>query len=490
MTLTINGILSSIGNKNVVGNSPKEKNADVCTKVHLSISAGTQKFGILPIRDHPFVLSKIIKEIKSAIKKYNGGSLNGMESHFQRVAKLHRRLYFAHQSGNSKKTKRAIEACLHSFDIRYLSILRAAHRKHHKISLEKAKNKATFLKVQKNIDEPIRYEFREKENGDQRPILKYGILRTAQKIIVKDILLIVHPGLDFESDGLMDYNMRGGRHAACQKVLDLALIENCTHFVVADIRRCFEFFDHNAVIRELPFPRKVIENVILIPVEAILVPSNNMGTDNLTKACNIRRGLPQGSLTSNLVASWLLKPVLDTVPHYRKGVIYSDNILLGATSESEANARLLALKNALSHSPAGPMQLKEGLIASQKSGFDYQGYTFKCRPKIFGGGFCARASNLSRNKFFKNLTERCLESPMDTLGKIAEQYTENWLNAFPLWEVQEMEIFTHIQKIQDVCDVIALNRYQYGEKLTADQFYFDENGFQFKPSPPRIFCIK
>src|SRR5262249_46835887 len=68
-----------------------------------------------------------------------------------------------------------------------------------------------------------------------------------------------------------------------------------------------------------------------------------------------RRGIPQGSAVSPILAEMLLAPVLFQVPGGGKVVAYADNIVVLAKSECDADAMTDSLGLALKKHPAGPL---------------------------------------------------------------------------------------------------------------------------------------
>src|SRR6266498_212595 len=177
----------------------------------------------------------------------------------------------------------------------------------------------------------------------------------------------------------------GGMHAAIKHVAQ-AMKDGFVWAVEMDLENCFWSFDADKVADLLPLPKEVTEqallarNLNLVPGNLLDllggvsggvhdVPYGSPHTPHFGPACGLgilgaqilaeaRRGIPQGSAASPLLAEMLLAPALKQLPTGGKVFAYLDNFLIMAKSEDDAVSMAKALGCALKAHPAGPLRPK------------------------------------------------------------------------------------------------------------------------------------
>jgi hypothetical protein len=191
----------------------------------------------------------------------------------------------------------------------------------------------------------------------------------------------------------------------------------------------------------LGLPNAVTNNCILLSSRVPLYMTKEMVLTSPFDGA-VRRGLPQGSRASGLVASILLGSVLEHIAPGHRVVIYGDDIALAARSKKEAEAMMKALKSALDSHPAGPFRLKRCEIKHINDGFDFTKYRTRKKPDYFGGDVVRSPANMSFIRFKKNTTKKIQEKKSNGEGWVlpAFQYRTCWIRAFGHWDVRAQSL--------------------------------------------------
>ncbi len=225
------------------------------------------------------------------------------------------------------------------------------------------KSIAENLNVFQGTREEVRLILIRKGPDKFRPTLDFGIENRALQYLVLSVLYAIaelHP---------RQFATRGGVPAAIAEVAKAMKAGN-VHASEIDIKDFYASFDGNKLMDLIPVQKRVIERVLLSEHLNIL-PSTLHHT---TVSCfgpadtdqgevsplekylaDARRGIPQGSAASPILAEMLLAPVLHQLPSGGEVVAYADNILVLAKNESDADAMTESLEIALKQHPAGQL---------------------------------------------------------------------------------------------------------------------------------------
>ena len=215
---------------------------------------------------------------------------------------------------------------------------------------------------------------------------------------------------------------REGVPAAIAQVMN-AMKAGYIHVREIDIKDFYASFDRNKLVELVPVQKRVIESVLLSE-HLNIVPSKlhhikscfgPADTDQKELAplekylADARRGIPQGSAASPLLAEMLLAPLLFQVPTAGKVVVvaYADNILVMAKTASDVDAMTESLGLALKKHPAGQLWPK---IKSFPAGgpIDFLGH----RLTAHGDEVRVQPTPENREKF-----ERNMKTGLAQLGK-------------------------------------------------------------------------
>jgi hypothetical protein len=199
--------------------------------------------------------------------------------------------------------------------------------------------------------------------GDYRLIMIFGIENRALQYLVLSLLEKVvepHP---------RQYLLRGGVQAAVHDVAN-EMAKGPVYAYELDVKDCYPSFDGKKLQELIPLPKEVIEHVITsrhlnlkggtnICIEFGPADGHEQSTKLTTALADAaRRGIPQGSAVSPIVAEIVLALSLNAVPAIGTVFAYADNVLLLAASKSNAVAMKKALWSALEGHPVGRLQPK------------------------------------------------------------------------------------------------------------------------------------
>ena len=226
---------------------------------------------------------------------------------------------------------------------------------------------AKSLNAFQGTQEEVRLRLIKKGANTFRPTLDFGIENRALQHLVLSVLYAIaelHP---------RQFATRGGVPAAIAQVMD-AMRAGYVHVREIDIKDFYASFDGNKLVELVPVQKKVIEKVLLsehlniVPSKLHHIKSCFGAADTVQGVVSplekylaeARRGIPQGSAASPLLAEMLLAPLLFQVPAGGKVVVmaYADNILVMAKTASDADAMTDSLELALKKHPAGPFSPK------------------------------------------------------------------------------------------------------------------------------------
>jgi hypothetical protein len=289
-------------------------------------------------------------------------------SHIQtdHVDKLLKR---ARRAGRTSQRNYLVCQYLGSFDAKLHATLKAhgAMRPHRRPDLAKLVTIASGLDPWKGTNEPVRVHWKPKDTPPgHRTVLEFGIENRALQYLVRDVLIAVlelHPN---------QYATRGGVHAAIRHTKQ-ALIDGYLWAAELDINDCYPSFDEEKLSSLLPLPKEVTDHVIIS--RYLNLPSgfscieDSLGDDHegdaITPGANsaARRGTPQGSAASPIVAEAMVAIALKAVPPLGVIIAYADNVLLLAKTKSDRDSMTKALLAAFEAHPVGRLRLSPRTFA-------------------------------------------------------------------------------------------------------------------------------
>jgi hypothetical protein len=243
-------------------------------------------------------------------------------------------------------------------------------------SLEASIAISDSLDLRSPIPEVVRAYPKKKHSGGFRPICIFGLRhRTAQDVVRLFVSCLFAPrAFQFENKGVSP---------AIKRALQ-ALDEGYVYVAHADIARFFPSFDGNTLGSVLPWPKGVMEAVVLgkdLKVrldKARVYKHGSHVLDSPTAKSHFlmeaRSGIPQGSACSSIVASYCVSRMAWPIMPGIVLVNYVDNFLLLAKSAkllAKGREQLIASVESL---PSGHFKLKPVYSGPAKYGFDFLGH--------------------------------------------------------------------------------------------------------------------
>jgi Reverse transcriptase (RNA-dependent DNA polymerase) len=358
---------------------------------------------------------------------------------------LLRKIGAAHTAGQKKRVKYWGCAHLKSSDAKLMATLKGylqmkAHRRPDKAELQTIAN---GIDPWKGTNEEVRWRLERKSSNpnDYRVIMDFGIENRALQYLVRGLLDKVfepHP---------CQYLLRGGVKAAVYQ-LAKAMAEGPVCAYELDITNCYQSFDGKKLVSLIPLPKEVTERVVISEHLNLKGATNNIydlfgaaggseqdSVELMTALADAaRRGLPQGSAVSPIVAEMVLSLSLNAIPALGMVFAYADNVLLLAATESNAVAMEKALSSTLEGHPVGRLKPKTKFFATGEP-VDFVGH----RVTRVNGKPYIEPTPQNQEKFEAQVTGRRLLlqqklSPKERaqVGRDLKKYVESWTSAFSL----------------------------------------------------------
>jgi hypothetical protein len=290
----------------------------------------------------------------------------------EHARRLLRKIRFAREDGKKKRLDYLGRLYLNSFGAKLMAVRRAYEHMPTHLRPDQADLPAIAKRIDpwKGTNEVVHVYRKPKSSkpGDYRLIMNFGIENRALQYLVLSLLEKIfepHP---------RQYLLRGGVQEAVGALAN-AMAKGPAWAYELDINDCYPSFDGKKLEELIPLPKEVIEHVITsrhlnlkggTNIWVSFGPADGHEQSiKLTTALAdaARRGIPQGSAVSPIVAEMVLALSLNAVPAIGTVFAYADNVLLLAASKSNAVAMKKALWSALEGHPVGRLQPKAKFFA-------------------------------------------------------------------------------------------------------------------------------
>ena len=308
-----------------------------------------------------------------------------------------KQLAAAYPKGLSKQRAIANAGPLSSKEALFIGVVRIAAKRGLCISPSEAVGNAGKISMWQALSEAVIVHWSSKGGGKYRLIVKYGILRAAQQLPLRDVLSLM--GVDNE----FDYARKGaGGEVAFVNEIKKSMIEGIRWFWNPDIENCFpsmkpKHFDW------LPVDQRLLQTVIFLPKCAKIkikgpkdaaavatflkaeYPDHGLGgSPSLSPLETVRtftvgltrQGLPQGSMLSPLIARAFIGRELRHVVEGKKLHVstFMDDLCIGSCGAETLNEVAGAVTKRLEAHPAGAIKLSVVELRDMKKGVDIIGY--------------------------------------------------------------------------------------------------------------------
>ena len=263
-----------------------------------------------------------------------------------------------------------------------------------------------------------------------REVLMFEAFDVArQKLIVMSIT----PFVGLHSSQFM---LMGGRTAACEALMAaMNTAPNGARFLHVDINDYHGSFSHDWLRENLPLSADIIQHAILLDGMRNVLrwhlglahQQNDEGTDGMG-----RRGIPQGSAASSIVAEYVMADILRAGAALLEGFSffnYSDNLGILVPTGMDEPVFMERLSSVFQTHPAGPFHIR--LVGSHdiREPFGFLGYHWQMRngARAFVPEFVA---SLREMNFQRDLLEAETEEQLLRI----EHSIRSYCAAFSLWE--------------------------------------------------------
>ena len=293
------------------------------------------------------------------------------------------KIHLAHLSGDDKRVKNLVRLYLKSYAARYFAVADARRKMPARIRPPESVvfGCAKSLNAWVGSDDPIELHLKQKAGDPDhfRPILSFGLEHRALQLLVRRVL-------EAQADLHPNQYATRGIHAAIRRLIEL--MKDGHHWAIeTDITQCYQSFDGEKIAEQLPIPKEVTRRSLLGAHLSLTLCSDIFGPadpgedDELTFPelfSDARRGLPQGSGSSPLVAEMLLAPLFESLPKGSAVVGYADNFLAVGQNESDVRSTTETLRSALKAHPAGHLVPKPPRVFEPGGAIQFLGHRLMC----------------------------------------------------------------------------------------------------------------
>ncbi len=214
---------------------------------------------------------------------------------------------------------------------------------------------------------PVRRTFVAKLTGGKR---RLGIPAIRDRVVEQAIRLVLEPVLASRfAAGSFAYRSGRGVQQAIDRLLDERRQGN-SWILESDVQDFFDTIDHAILFRQLK------ENAIPEELIGLIAASLQAGARLGTRWLASRRGVPQGSPLSPLLANSYLTPFDHAVTRAGHSLIrYADDLVLCCATRCEASRALADVRRELSALKLGVNPRKTRILDSRRESVDFLGFT-------------------------------------------------------------------------------------------------------------------
>ncbi|MCA3647042.1 MAG: hypothetical protein IOC54_10655 [Methylobacterium sp.] len=343
--------------------------------------------------------------------------------------------------------------------------------------------KAATLSVWQPLTEAVRVFWLPKAAGKFRPIVAYGPIRKAQGLMVRDMLMVA--GVDTSTNFAV--KGAGGESGLVNRVCTL-MNEGKNWWWTPDIKSAFSSM-HRGHFGWLGLDRRLLLNVAYLPkcarIEAKLPEDTvalaaylkdtypdlpvDVPLKDITKLM-VRRGLPQGSVLSPLLAGALVARMWGQTCCLPDAVVLSWHDDLHVGTETKAQLKLVKEQLTLSMAslPAGPIEFHESpILPASSQRVTVLGYLLQPGR---GNSYLDDGSRSIHVKpgrkrivrFRRRLADKlAAASDADARLVVAETYALQWFNAQTAWT----KVPGHSLSNAQTCAITYLCEFENGQPM-------------------------
>jgi len=211
---------------------------------------------------------------------------------------------------------------------------------------------------------------------------------------------------------------RGGGLEGVSRDVCEALRSGYNYAVLLDIQNFYPSIGREVLATRLKMPARVVDANMSpenFNVRTSLVGDNAQGRgstplDGMTmfrmrssRANGYRRGLPQGSAASSIIAEAIMKDLVQALPQGVVAFSWCDDILVLTRTRTDADLSVARIRAAAAANPAGPFGFKRVQIRRVQDGFDFLGMRFRRRVRHP----LVKPTDQRRIEFLREVEARC-----------------------------------------------------------------------------------
>ncbi|HUN95799.1 MAG TPA: hypothetical protein VMU69_06115 [Bradyrhizobium sp.] len=362
------------------------------------------------------------------------------------VEQLLSRVCAAQVLGQAKKRDYWISVFLDSHDAKMQAVARANKQFKFNRRFSKTDLQGIAQKIDpwKGTSEPAIVHLKRKPSDPDnfRIFMDFGIENRSLQYLVRRPLEVLADIVPYQ------YTLKGGLRSAILHVAK-AMSAGPVWAIELDVEDCYPSFNANELPSLLPLPKEVTNHVV-VANGLHLVPGNIQyhfgpsGDDDPGLPWELdatleaaRRGIPQGSAVSSLVAETMLAIALRQIPDgIGERVAYGDNCLVIAAKEGDVVTMIKALGGALECHPAGRFRPNVKYFPPGEP-IKFLGH---CLTAKLGGKIRIDPSPQNREKFEAKIAAKLNHLLVGKLGKRsrkrryreAKHFIQSWTAAFAL----------------------------------------------------------
>lgn len=374
---------------------------------------------------------------------------------------------FAGRQGMCRRAAKLEYMLTQSLGFRILGVIFGYPKKSSTITWDEVKGIAKRANPRIANDETVKVVEKQKAGGGVRPIAIFGNVTRSSQCMAK---FLVHARIGHSP---YEYSRKGrGRETLISGINNSVRNGGVRALGTLDVKDCFGHIGVEAVVSVVPISEAIIRNSIFIPKHTHI---NNKTTQISPNAVPAR--LPQGALSSVIVAGLVLKPCIDAVQARFAGS-YIDDITFGDASQSKVQEHINTLiDNLKGQYPSSPLFAKCSEAFNIGERADILGYWARPNPNEFGGGARFSPSEKAIRRFYVRVTAELLQIPYGEWAGWIEEKAYNWAASFKHWrgslggrEMVQTVFYMNIEPLLvDAHDHVLSAKFKAGKDVEALQ---------------------
>jgi hypothetical protein len=379
---------------------------------------------MLPKSALPYDLGATLNHARRVMGDPLSGEVeNTLRKVFSNLQCTLRRYGWAGQEGLNERARRLEYHLCTSYGFRLIGVLHGYPKKSAKITWAEVRQLANRANPHCSPGGAVTVAQLEKIDGGYRPITTFQRVARANQSMARDLIHVRNGHSRYE------YAQRGrGREKLISSINNSNRNGGVRALGTLDVKDCFLGIRREAVSAVISLSKAIINNTIYIHHDVPIVMKTALISENA-----VRAGLPQGSLSSVVVAGKVLEPCLAKLQSRFVGS-YIDDVQIGEGSVEEVQATLDTLAVALKEQhPNSPLFVK--CMNAFKIGrhANILGYWPRPQPAKYGGGLKFSPSETALRRFYCRLTVKLLQRPASSWDEVTEEQTLAWGASYQHW---------------------------------------------------------